>query len=240
MNRYTKFRGAALPIAFTVAAIVGLMSIGAQAHAAEVSGSVAVTTDYVWRGVTQSDSDPAVQGSLKLAGENGLYASVWGSNVDFGPAIAASSEFDITLGYGRAINDDWAFDVNVLHYAYPGTTVDLDWTELNGTLTWRGNYYVTAGWSPEALGSDEQGTYVQAGARFPVNDAFRFEAALGHYALDDVYDESYSHASLGAVWMVKKPLELRVTAHGTDGNAEDLFGRDFAGNRIEAALQASF
>lgn len=228
------------PLAAGILAMLGLMAVGAQARAVEVTGSAALTSDYVWRGTTQTQGDPAVQAGFKIAGDSGFYGSVWGSNVEFAPETHASSEFDFTVGWAGEIAPDWALDVNVLRYQYPSTTVDLNWTELNGTLTYARNYWLSMGWSPEALGSEEGGVYTQLGARFPINDAFRIEAAAGYYALDDVYDESYAHAQLSAVWAVKAPLELRVTAHATDSNAEDIFGDDFAGDRIEAAVQASF
>lgn len=223
-----------------ILAIAGLMAVGHGAQATELSGNVALTTDYVWRGTTQTQGDPAVQAGFKLAGDSGFYGSVWGSNVEFAPETHASSEFDFTVGWAGDLAPDWALDVNVLRYQYPSTTVDLNWTELNGTLTYAGNYWLSMGWSPEALGSDESGLYTQLGARFPINDAFRIEAAAGYYYLDDVYDDSYAHGLISAVWAVKAPLELRLTAHATDSSAERIFGDDFAGDRIEAAVQASF
>ncbi|WP_342316741.1 TorF family putative porin [Lysobacter sp. FW306-1B-D06B] len=225
---------------FAAFAIVGAMSLGATAQAAQLSGNAALTSDYVWRGTTQTQGDAAVQAGFKLAGDSGFYGSVWGSNVEFAPDTHASSELDFTVGWAGEIAPDWAVDVNVLRYQYPSTTVDLNWTELNGTLTYAGNYWLSVGWSPEALGSEESGTYTQLGARFHVNDTLRFEAAAGYYFLDDVYDERYAHGQLSAIWAVKAPLELRVTAHGTDSGAKRIFGDDFAGSRIEAAIQASF
>jgi uncharacterized protein (TIGR02001 family) len=223
-----------------VLSVVALMALAPHARAADVTGNATLTTDYVWRGTTQTQGDPAVQAGFKVAGDSGLYASIWGSNVEFAPETHASSEFDFTVGWGKQVAEDWAVDVNVLHYRYPSTTVDLNWTELNGTVTYANNYWLSVGYSPEALGSDETGVYTQVGARFPVNDKFRVEVAAAHYFLDDVYDESYSHAQLSAIWAFKAPFELRVTAHATDGNAKDIFGDEFAGSRIEAALQASF
>jgi uncharacterized protein (TIGR02001 family) len=211
-----------------------LLLAGTSASAATLSGNAALTSDYVWRGTTQTQGDPAVQAGFKLAGDSGFYGSVWGSNVEFAPDTHASSELDFTVGWGGNLSENLALDVNLLRYQYPATTVDLNWTELNGTLTYRNNYWLSLGYSPEAL------VYTQVGAKFPINDAFRIEAAAGYYYLDDVYDESYLHGQLSAVWAVKAPLELRVTAHATDSNAEDIFGKDFAGDRIEAAVQASF
>ena len=53
------------------------------AASAEFSGNVALTTDYVWRGVSQTDEGPAVQGGFDYEHESGFSAGVWGSNVDF-------------------------------------------------------------------------------------------------------------------------------------------------------------
>ena len=98
------------------------------------------------------------------------------------------------------------------------------------------------GYSNEALGYDEPGVYTLVGARFPVNDQLRFEAALAHYFLSDkvVAEDGYSHGLLSAIWAFKAPFEARLTAHATDSNAKHIFGDDFAGSRIEAAVQASF
>src|SRR4249919_943239 len=226
------------PLVTAICAVAGLMALASQAKAAEVTGNAALTTDYVWRGSTQTQGDPAVQAGFKVAGDSGLYASIWGSNVEFAPETHASSEFDFTVGWLKKVSDQWAVDVNVLHYRYPSTTVDLNWTELNGTLTYADNYWLSVGYSPEALGSRDAGVYTQLGARFPINDRFRLEAMVSHYFLGAVYDKSYSHAQLNAVWAFKPPFELRLTAHTTDGNAKDIFGEEFAGTRLEAAVQA--
>ncbi|MGA1561914.1 MAG: TorF family putative porin, partial [Gammaproteobacteria bacterium] len=48
----------------------------------DLSGNMALTSNYIWRGVSQSDDDPAIQGGLDLAHESGVYAGVWASNVE--------------------------------------------------------------------------------------------------------------------------------------------------------------
>lgn len=250
MRTMPRFRSLAAKANITFAALCLLIiacAVSLAARAAELTGNAALTSDYVWRGSTQTHGDAAVQAGFKVAGESGFYASVWGSNVEFAPETRASSELDFTLGWGNSLDDDWAFDVNVLHYRYPSTTVDLNWTELNGTLTFKGNYWASLGHSNEALGYDASGTYALVGAKFPVNDAFRFEAALAHYFLDDAVlaEGGYSHGQLSAIWAFGARAsglnaEARLTTHATDSNAEHIFGDDFAGSRIEAAVQASF
>jgi len=230
-------RGVLPPLA--LAASLGVVP---AAQALTFNGNATLTSDYVWRGSTQSDGDPAAQAGFKVSGDTGFYASVWGSSIKFAPALEASTELDFTLGWSRALSDDWAVDVDVLRYHYPGTTVDLDWTELNGTVTYRNNYWVSAGWSNEALGYDHSGLYTQVGARFPLNDRFRLEAMVSHYFLsrDVVARAGYTHAQVNAIWAFHAPFELRLSGHATDDHAKAIFGDDFAGSRVEAALQASF
>ena len=220
-------------------ACVFLLALAEPAAAVTLSGNAALTTDYIWRGTSQTQGDPAVQAGFKAATEHGLYGSVWGSNVEFATGTNASSEFDFVVGWTGNLTDDWALDVNLTHYRYPGTTVDLNWSELNGTVTWKQNTWAQVGWSNDALATDRNGTYAQLGARAPLGERWRLEGAVGRYWLDDAYGDSYAHAQLGAVWAFKAPFELRVTAHATDASAKRLFP-DLAGSRVEAALQASF
>ncbi|MEJ2789223.1 MULTISPECIES: TorF family putative porin [unclassified Pseudoxanthomonas] len=231
--------GRRTPALRAAAALSLALVITAPAYAATVGGSAALTTDYVWRGTTQTQGDPAVQAGFKASADNGLYGAVWGSNVEFAPETRASSELDVTVGWSGNVAEDWALDVNLTHYRYPSTTVDLNWTEAIGTLTWKQNYWAQLGYSTEALATDEAGAYAQLGAKVPLGEQVRLEAAAGYYWLDDAYDDSYAHAQLGAVWAFKAPFELRVTAHATDSSARDLFP-GLAGSRVEAALQAAF
>ena len=225
-------------VVFSLAACL-LLAVASSASAATLSGSGALTTDYVWRGTTQTQGDPAVQAGFRAAAENGLYGSIWGSNVEFAPETKASSELDFAVGWSGNLAQDWALDVNLTHYRYPSTTVDLNWTEAIGTLTWKQNYWAQLGYSNDALATEEAGAYAQVGAKLPLSEQVRLEAAAGYYWLDDAYDDSYAHAQLGAVWAFKAPFELRLTAHSTDSSAKALFP-GLAGSRVEAALQASF
>jgi uncharacterized protein (TIGR02001 family) len=237
-------RAAAVPLLLAVSAGIGLLVTGANADAATISGTAALTSDYVWRGTTQTQGDPAMQAGFKFTDGSGWYLSIWGSNVEFAPETHASSERDFSAGWAHSVSDEWAVDFNVLAYRYPSTTVDLNWTELNGTVTYAGNYWLSVGYSPEVFGSNETGIYTLLGAKFPLSDSFRIEAAAGYYFLHDLngdgHDDRYAHALLSAVWAFKAPFEARLTAHATDSNAEDFFGDDFAGTRVEAALQVSY
>lgn len=219
--------------------LAALSLVPPAAGAATLAGNAALTSDYVWRGTTQTQGDFATQAGLKASAANGLYVSAWGSNVEFAPETHASSELDLVAGWSGALAQDWALDANLTHYRYPSSAVDLDWTELGATLTWKSNVWAQLGWSSDALATHHTGTYAQLGARMPLGEAFRLEGAVGHYWLDDAYGQRYSHMQLGGVWAFNAPFELRLTWHDTDRAARDLFP-DLAGSRVEAAFQAFF
>ena len=80
---------------------------------ADFSGNVGYTTDYVWRGVSQSAGSGAMQLDLMLE-KNGLYGGVWASQVDFGDE--ASYEMDFYGGYELWLSDKWSIDVGVIQY----------------------------------------------------------------------------------------------------------------------------
>jgi uncharacterized protein (TIGR02001 family) len=206
------------------------------------SGSVALTSDYVWRGSTQTHGDPAAQTGFRYAAPSGFYASLWASSVRFAPALDANTECDATVGWSGDLADDWSLDVNVLRYVYPGTRVDLDWTEFAAAVTYAGRYWLSVGHSPTALGYDARGTYALLGAKWAWGGSARVEAGLGRYALDaaTVGVDAYTHGYAGVIWTVAAPLELRATVHATDADAKTLFGDAFAGTRVEVALQAAF
>lgn len=98
------------------------------------SASVSLTTDYMWRGVSQTNNDPAIQGSFDLAHESGLYAGVWGSNVEFGDQDT-SMELDVYGGFSRETDFGGTlpfaieYDLGVLHYEYTASP-DANFTEL--------------------------------------------------------------------------------------------------------------
>ncbi|MFX9672963.1 TorF family putative porin, partial [Acinetobacter baumannii] len=66
------------------------------------TGSVAATTDYRFRGVTQSSNNPAIQGGFTFSHKSGAYLSLWGSSVDFG-VTGNSTETDVALGYTNTL-----------------------------------------------------------------------------------------------------------------------------------------
>tara|TARA_B100000674_G_scaffold93197_1_gene65687 strand:+ start:745 stop:1323 length:579 start_codon:yes stop_codon:yes gene_type:complete len=94
---------------------------------AAVSANVSFASDYIWRGMTQTDG-PAISGGFDFAAENGFYAGIWGSNVNFNDE-GTGSELDYYFGYSFDLNA-LNVDVGYLAYDFPKNKSNLDLEEL--------------------------------------------------------------------------------------------------------------
>ena len=100
---------------------VGLLAVTGVAQA-ELTANVGVTSNYVFRGVTQTDDDPAVQGGVDFVHETGIYAGAWASNVESGSGDNGF-ETDLYVGYNFKLNEDVTFDVGYITYQYSSTNI---------------------------------------------------------------------------------------------------------------------
>lgn len=109
-----------------------------------IKGNVALTSNYLFRGFTQTDNQMAIQGGLDLNLQSGAYLSLWGSNVKFlegetiPPEDRASMELDIYAGYGGDLGNGLSYGLKVGRYLYPGANSDLNYemTEFNLSLNY--------------------------------------------------------------------------------------------------------
>ncbi|WP_050469536.1 TorF family putative porin [Herbaspirillum chlorophenolicum] len=117
--------GALLAIAVIAPAQAAENADAADASPLHLSGNLGVVSQYVFRGTTQTNEKPALQGGFDLTHDNGLYAGIWMSNIswisDTNPAASASLEADLYAGWKPAVTDWLNADIGVLHYAYPGS-----------------------------------------------------------------------------------------------------------------------
>ena len=134
---------------FRKIAVVTVLSAGlltAGSASAEVSGSVAVVSDYLFRGVTQTSEKPALQGGVTWTHDSGFYAGGWGSSIswlsDADPDVSSQVELDMFAGYtGKFGQSEFGYDVGLNYYGYPGDYPagfnDTDTLELYFGLSWK-------------------------------------------------------------------------------------------------------
>ena len=115
------------------------------------TGNVSLASDYIFRGISQTGHDAAIQGGADYAHSSGLYAGIWGSNVgwieDYQGYGSGNLELDLYGGFRNTIGStDFTYDVGVIQYYYPGerynnifkfTAVNANTTELYAALGWK-------------------------------------------------------------------------------------------------------
>ena len=91
--------------------------ISSYASTVEISGNVALSSDYIWRGITQTNGEAAISGGFDLAADNGFYLGTWASNASAG---TASMELDIYLGFSGEMAENMTYDIGYISVNYPG------------------------------------------------------------------------------------------------------------------------
>lgn len=167
------------------------------------SGSIGASTDYVYRGVSQTDGGPALQGGV-VAQVSGWSAGVWGSTVDVNGDGHSGYELDLHAMRTWALHPDWTATLGVTHYEYlhDDGALDYDHDELSASLSFQERLTATIAWSPNtSRWRDEPGrgqatayelTFLQ-----PLGQRWSVFAGAGHYDLHDVADYGYAYWSAG-------------------------------------------
>lgn len=251
--------------------IAGVMAVMALAGAAQgqtvpsptetkttapftITGNVGIYSQYVFRGLTQTDRKPAFQGGFDVAHTSGFYAGTWGSNIswlrDAGLATRGGSlEWDFYGGYKYAIDEDFGIDAGVLHYDYPGSYVagatNPDTTELYvaGSWKWLSLKYSHAVSKTFGVPDSRNSRYLDLSANYPITDALTLNAHVGRqeYAgrtngADNGDTLDYTDWKLGLNWAVNG---WNLGAYYTDTNAKDS-GYTIAGRNIGKATGTVF
>lgn len=111
--------------------------------AAPITGNFSMTSNYVFRGISQTMRNPAVQGGFDYAHASGLYVGTWGSNISGTQYGNANLELDFYGGYAGKVNEDTAYNVGAIYVVYPDgvanatTKKKWDTTEIYGGITWK-------------------------------------------------------------------------------------------------------
>lgn len=220
-------------------ALVG--AFAAPAFAADsahtVTGNVSLATDYIFRGISQTQHKPALQGGFDYSHASGLYAGTWASNVNWvregGYKSDNSIEMDVYGGFRGAFAGDFTYDLGALYYYYPGDTQsaasfkNTNSTEVYASIGWKfislkynhtvSNYLF--GW--EGTSHDDQKTkgsgYVDLSASYDLGNGWGVNGHVGHQTIKHNSGASYTDWKLG----VSKDVGFGVVALAyTDTNAD--------------------
>lgn len=190
-----------------------------------VTYNIGLTSNYIFRGTSQSGDRPAVQGGVDYSHSSGFYAGTWASSISWLADTGAdgaggdraynssSMEWDVYGGYTAEIGETGiSYDVGVLQYIYPGRrnsvsgSYNADTTEIYGGLSYK---WVSAkySWSPSksAFGFQGRGaSYIDLTAEIPLSDTGL--SAIAHVGRQEfgngpsVYDYTDWKLGLSKAW----------------------------------------
>jgi uncharacterized protein (TIGR02001 family) len=180
----------------TLALAMGLMISGAANAALEAN--IGATSNYLWRGVTQTADDAAFSGGLDYSHDSGAYAGIWTSNLDNG------AETDYYAGFSSETESGLGYDLGYIYYAYSDVG-DADFSEVTGSLTKDGftlGISYTVGSQTHATSAANEtvisgDTYYYASGEAELTDGWGLTTTLGYFDFKDdgvaATDTSYAH-----------------------------------------------
>ena len=208
----------------------------------DFSANVTLSSDYVFRGVSQTLGDPTIQGGFDISHSSGIFIGTWASNVDFsegGPDDdQADIEVDLYAGIALPVTDDFAVDATVIYYMYPGTAsgVDLDYTEFIAALHYKEYLTATFAYSGDTFATGEDGFYYKIAGAAPLPYDFTLTGAFGVYDLDKLYGETYTNWNIGLERSFGN-FTAAVNYYDTDNDGQIIFGKT-ADSRVTVSLTA--
>lgn len=224
----------------------------------EFSGTVGFTTNYLFRGISQTDNEVAIQGSLDYSvdvAENlDLYAGVWGSNIDFGDeadfggASLGTIEIDLYGGASYAISDVASIGGSIAYYAYPGasSSLDFDYIEfgLDGSYDFDGvSTTLNFAYSPDFFGSSGDSFYVAGGFDVPLPQNFSISGGLGFQAIgenDTFGTPDYLEWNFGLNYEIAG-FDFQAQYADTDLSESECFGgSNLCQSRVVFSISRSF
>lgn len=235
--------------ALAAGSALGAAILAAPAMAA-VTGTVAVTSEYVFRGI-DSENGAAVQGSIDWS-DGGLYVGTWMSNAN----VAGGNELDIYGGYKFKLTEGVELDLGAIYYIftedddesglyvfntdYPEIYAGLNIGGFSGKVYYTNDFFGVDG-EPLFFGSTGvltgtssggESTYVNLSYTFPIKESLAFKAAIGSQSGDgaeDFYGDSYVDYALTLTKSLENGFAVSFAAMGTDLEIDGSENTVFAG-----------
>lgn len=225
-----------------------------------LTGSATLGSQYIFRGLTQTDGKPTIQGELDLVHPSGFYLSIAGSNIswisDQVPGVSAGVEADVFGGYKWSFAKDWALDLGLYRYLYPGDYRNGGGFNPNTTEAYLGLSYTWASLKYSRVISDgdfgvakaQGSSYIDLSLAYPLGDSGWTILAHGGKTTFNTSSSTandlfgYSDYKLGVAVALK---DWTLTLAGTKADTKDLgydnaFGQNIGGSRLTFTIAKAF
>lgn len=217
------------------ASIAAVLLVGAASAQAEISANVTLATDYTFRGISQTGERGAIQGGFDWAGETGLYAGVWGSNINFGGD--ASTEFDYYGGFAGETAGGLGYDIGFIYYDYENEP-EFDYLEFALGFSYA-DFSVGVNYSDEFGDGGPKYIYYSAGYDMALTEDFSIGFSIGYTDTDE--DDFWED---GADTYMDYGITLGYSAYDLDFAlaliGTDLDDVDAADDRVVFSISKSF
>lgn len=239
---------------FVVGALALATPLLAQAESPHTfSANVSLTSDYLFRGISQTNRDPAIQGGFDYSYDSSWigdpYIGIWASNIEFaaGASNPASIEIDYYGGITGEFSNGLVWDVGGIYYHYPSQNEDVggdyDYVESYGGLayTFAGSLAPTFStyvyYSPDFFGEAGDGLYVTPSLSLSLPHGFGLSFAYGYQDVDDIGE--YQHWNVGLSKSLG-PVSLGLTYSDTFDNKDFCTGTDLCDDTLMFSVSAGF
>jgi uncharacterized protein (TIGR02001 family) len=169
------------------------LAVASAAHAG-LSVTPTVTSDYDFRGITQTAVKPALQVGVDY-GTGGFHAGAWASNIEWGPSYDGKSELDLLADYTFGSDEGAKVNVGIVDYMYPSMTdqntiepwITISHKWVSGSLRYSNDWF--------NLGT---AVYVELNGTFPIGKSgFNITAHVGNSSGDAWKGIEYTDYALG-------------------------------------------
>ena len=200
-----------------------------------LSWNLAITSDYVFRGISQTDFDPALQAGADYSfGDTGLYVGAWASNVDFVDSDGPDIELDDYIGWNHDLSDILNLDLQVVRYSYLGEQDaygNIDYNEFIGALAYDEMLTFTVAYASNYSNADISSLYYNLSGSWDVGNDFAVSAGVGRTNFSDDVG-GYNDWNIG-VSRQFGPVNVALDYHDATGSViDDLYGDEKASDRV--------
>lgn len=226
----------------------GSLLLASPAQASEAwAGSIAVATDYIYRGISQTRGEPAIQGGAQWQSPTGWSVGLWGSTLDFDSRLGSTYEIALHAARAWSFGQNWSAQLAAAHHEYPtDARAGYDYDELTASLSFQQRVTASVSWSPNTsrygagrMAANRRALSYELTLLQPLHAHWSLCAGAGHYDLHDLFGAGYWfwNAGVAFAWDALQVDLLHIDA---DSTADRLFGPAASGGRWTAAFTWRF
>ncbi|MBP6014204.1 MAG: TorF family putative porin [Alphaproteobacteria bacterium] len=206
---------------------------GEEEEASPWSISLAFTSDYRFRGQSQTSRDPAPQASVNFESASGFFAGVWASTIDFSESLDFDSELEIDLyaGYNFSLGENTEGSLKATYYFYPDNPGNYEYFEFQAALSHSFDRITLSGelnYSPDYFNETGSAIAVAGGAEVSLVDNLSASGHVGYQWIDDnalFATPDFLYWDLGlTLTLLEEHITLDARYVATDLDDADCFG----------------